>query len=142
MRYRSKDVFSLRKWTSCLPTGLACPAVLYAAYHHRLRGFHPLWLCFPAPSTWCFLRCGLLRFRSPLLAESFLFLRVLRCFSSPGSLGCDYFIHRTIRRHAPTWVSPFGYLRFLRLHTPHRSFSQCIASFIGVFRQGIHRMPL
>jgi hypothetical protein len=29
---------------------------------------------------------GLLRFRSPLLAESFLFLRILRCFSSPGSL--------------------------------------------------------
>jgi hypothetical protein len=31
-------------------------------------------------------RFGLLRFRSPLLAESFLFLRILRCFSSPGSL--------------------------------------------------------
>ena len=29
---------------------------------------------------------GLFRFRSPLLAESFPFLRVLRCFSSPGSL--------------------------------------------------------
>ena len=35
-------------------------------------------------------RFGLLRFRSPLLAESFLFLRVLRCFSSPGSLRCPY----------------------------------------------------
>jgi hypothetical protein len=33
---------------------------------------------------------GLFRVRSPLLAESFLFLRVLRCFSSPGSLGQDY----------------------------------------------------
>jgi hypothetical protein len=31
-------------------------------------------------------RFGLLRFRSPLLAESSLFLEVLRCFSSPGSL--------------------------------------------------------
>ena len=31
-------------------------------------------------------RFGLLRFRSPLLAESFPFLGVLRCFSSPGSL--------------------------------------------------------
>ena len=30
-------------------------------------------------------RFGLLRFRSPLLAESSLFLWVLRCFSSPGS---------------------------------------------------------
>ena len=31
-------------------------------------------------------RFRLLPFRSPLLRESFLFLRVLRCFSSPGSL--------------------------------------------------------
>jgi hypothetical protein len=31
-------------------------------------------------------RFGLLRFRSPLLAESSLFLGLLRCFSSPGSL--------------------------------------------------------
>lgn len=31
-------------------------------------------------------RFGLIPFRSPLLGESFLFLRVLRCFSSPGSL--------------------------------------------------------
>ncbi len=30
-------------------------------------------------------RFGLLRFRSPLLTESFLLLRVLRCFSSPSS---------------------------------------------------------
>ena len=30
-------------------------------------------------------RFGLFRVRSPLLAESFLFLWVLRCFSSPGS---------------------------------------------------------
>jgi hypothetical protein len=29
---------------------------------------------------------GLFRFRSPLLAESSLFLGLLRCFSSPGSL--------------------------------------------------------
>ena len=31
------------------------------------------------------LRFGLLRFRSPLLAESSLFLGLLRCFTSPGS---------------------------------------------------------
>ncbi len=31
-------------------------------------------------------RFGLLRFRSPLLAESSLFLGLLRCFTSPGSL--------------------------------------------------------
>lgn len=37
-----------------------------------------------------FSRCGLFRFRSPLLAEYFLFLRVLRCFSSPSSLRRGY----------------------------------------------------
>ena len=43
----------------------------------------------PKPHRNKFLRFGLFRFRSPLLTKSliyFLFLRVLRCFSSPGSL--------------------------------------------------------
>ncbi len=35
-------------------------------------------------------RFGLLRFRSPLLTEYFLLLRVLRCFSSPSSPRTDY----------------------------------------------------
>jgi hypothetical protein len=35
-------------------------------------------------------RFGLLPFRSPLLRESFLFLGVLRCFSSPGPLLLAY----------------------------------------------------
>ena len=75
----------------------------------RLRGYHPLWRHFPVPSTRRvfvdFLACamlrpttprepkpsrfGLFRVRSPLLTESlicFLFLRVLRWFTSPGLL--------------------------------------------------------
>ena len=40
-------------------------------------------------------------------------------------------VHQSIQRHAPLWVSPFGYLRLMRLHTPTRSFSQCTASFVG-----------
>lgn len=35
-------------------------------------------------------RFGLIPFRSPLLGKSFLFLGVLRCFSSPRSLLPDY----------------------------------------------------
>ncbi len=71
----------------------------------------PLSLCTPSAgpcnpdSRSC--RFGLLRFRSPLLAQSFLFLRVVRCFSSPGSLplrGDPLFAGR---------VSPFGYRRFI-----------------------------
>ena len=65
----------------------------------RLRGYHPLWPAFPVlfdyqsllvvgpttPQQPKSLRFGLIRFRSPLLTESSLFLRVLGCFSSPGS---------------------------------------------------------
>ena len=69
----------------------------------RIRDCHSLWCSFPMASS-CLSSCqegspttpmrpephwfGLLRVRSPLLAQSFvyfLFLRVLRCFSSPGS---------------------------------------------------------
>ena len=42
----------------------------------------------PLPHTYCYMWFGLFQFRSPLLSESlsyFLFLRVIRWFSSPGS---------------------------------------------------------
>ena len=60
----------------------------------------------PAMHAW---RFGLRPFRSPLLRTSkifFLFLRLLRCFSSPGSLPCvmDW---RTDTQVFPVWVSPF-----------------------------------
>ena len=54
---------------------------------------------------------GLLRFRSPLLTKSifFLFLRLLRCFSSAGSLhNTTYLCYDTSALHL--WVSPFRYL--------------------------------
>ena len=53
---------------------------------------------------------GLFRVRSPLLTESnfFLFLRVLRCFSSPGCLLAPYFIQARVAGHDPCWVPPFG----------------------------------
>ncbi len=79
----------------------------------RLRGCHPLWRHFPESSARLVLddfpacavlrpttprepkpsRFGLFRVRSPLLTESlicFLFLRVLRWFTSPGSLRPAY----------------------------------------------------
>ena len=48
----------------------------------------------------------------------FLFLRVLRCFSSPGSLhAAMYLPHDTMG--LPWWVAPFGYLRIVGyLHLP------------------------
>ena len=56
----------------------------------------------------------------------FLFLRVLRCFSSPGSLHeAMYLLHDTMG--LPWWVSPFGDLRivgYLRLPEAFRSLSR------------------
>ena len=49
-------------------------------------------------------RCqfGLISFRSPLLGEYFLFLGVLRCFSSPGALRLTYVFSQ--RYPSFTWV--------------------------------------
>lgn len=59
-------------------------------------------------------RFGLFPVRSPLLGESliyFLFLLVLRCFSSQGSLHATYVFSGRIIRGKSYWVSPFGYHR-------------------------------
>ncbi len=53
----------------------------------------------------------LLRFRSPLLAQisvDFSFLRVLRCFSSPGCLAKAYVFSLPVAGLDPSWVPPFG----------------------------------
>ena len=75
-----------------------------------------------------FPRFGLTPFRSPLLRRSnfFLFLRVLRCFSSPGSL--PYVMDwRMDDRVLPCRVSPFRNLRvdgYLLLTAAYRSLSR------------------
>ena len=82
-----------------MPTGLS-PTLVGLP---RPFGFalHPLVYALQPPF---FNGFGLFRVRSPLLAESFLFLRVLRCFSSPGSLSQDYFVHPGV-----TGVLPAGF---------------------------------
>jgi hypothetical protein len=83
---------------------------------------------------------GLFPVRSPLLGELFLFLWVLRCFSSPGSRPSAYVFsgghHRFAVMGFPIRISPDR-----RLYTAPRGFSQCPTSFIGAWRQGIHRKP-
>lgn len=72
-------------------------------------------------------RFGLLPFRSPLLGRycpcglCFLFLQVLRCFTSLGS-----HIESQVLYHAglPHEVSPFGHLRIKGYKAPPRSLSQ------------------
>ena len=56
---------------------------------------------------------GLSRFRSPLLTGSilFLFLRILRCFTSPRVALSRLCIHLEVTPNYRCRVSPFGYLR-------------------------------
>jgi hypothetical protein len=72
----------------------------------------------------------------------FLFLWVLRCFTSPRSLHTPYFIQVQVTGHNSSWVSPFGHPRInARLPTP-QGISQAPTSFIGSRCQGIHHVPL
>ena len=57
----------------------------------------------------------------------FLFLRVLRCFTSPGALCPTYLIQPGVTGHYPSRVPPFGDLRiiaYLRLPEAFRSLSR------------------
>ena len=71
-------------------------------------------------------RFRLFRFRSPLLTESFrfLFLGLLRCFTSPRVASPDYEFIRSIARCYTGWVVPFGDPRIkacLRLPVAYRN---------------------
>ena len=73
-------------------------------------------------------RFGLFRFRSPLLTESlrFLFLRVLRCFTSPGSLLATMDSLQDLQFFT-AGVAPFGYpwiKAYLQLPIAFRSLSR------------------
>ena len=72
---------------------------------------------------------GLFRFRSPLLTESilFLFLRLLRCFTSPGIATLTLWIQVSTWSYYRPQVTPFGNARvkaYLPLSVPYRSLSR------------------
>ena len=99
----TKEYLALRGGPRSFPQGFSCLVVLWipsCLLEFRIRGFHPLSLVFPGPF------CYPLRInstvRTPECTHSglgssafarrylrnhccFLFLRLLRCFSSPGS---------------------------------------------------------
>ena len=122
----------------------SCPALLripLGSLSLHVRGFHPLWPAFPGRSVhdqestpWSYnpahaslhARFGLFPVRSPLLGESlvyFLFLRVLRCFSSPRLP-----LHSSADNSpSDCWVVPFGNPRikgYLHLPMAYRSLSR------------------
>ena len=80
---------------------------------------------------------GLLPVRSPLLGESFLFLGVLRCFSSPGAPPPE-----RVPGYHPRRVAPFGDLGIAGCQRLPRAFRRVAASFLGRQRLGIHRAPI
>ena len=83
---------------------------------------------------------SLLRFRSPLLTE-YLFLRVLRCFTSPRSPHHPIHVQMMVAQHNPGRVPPFGHPRIKARSPTPRGISQAATSFISSWCQGIHRMP-
>ena len=70
----------------------------------------------------------------------FLFLRVLRCFSSPGSphIPMDSVYDNVV---LPTLSSLIRISTDLKIFAPPRSFSQLVTSFFGAMYQGILRKP-
>ena len=74
----------------------------------------------------------------------FLFLWVLRCFTSPRSLYPPYIFRRESpgRIAPPGGVSPFGNPRIKACLSAPRGLSQITTSFFGSRCQGIHRLLL
>jgi hypothetical protein len=71
-----------------------------------------------------------------------LFPRVLRCFTSPGSLQPPYFIQAVVTPHDGCRVPPFGHPRINALLATPLGLTRPDTSFIGSWYQGIHRAPL
>jgi hypothetical protein len=86
-------------------------------------------------------RFRLFPFRSPLLGESRLLSlpRGTEMFQFPRFPLTALYIQAGVTGHYPSRVSPFGYPRIKARSTAPRGFSQPPTSFIGIWRQGIHR---
>jgi hypothetical protein len=72
----------------------------------------------------------------------FLFLWVLRCFTSPRYLHLPYVFRQGRWAITPNQVSPFGNPRVEVWLPTNRGLSQAPTSFFGSWCQGIHRVPL
>ena len=144
----TKEYLALRGGPRMFRQGFTCLVLLWILsrfVRFRIRGFHSLWQGLSIP----FLLADSIDYtvrtpgsKLPGLGSSafarrylrnhfcFLFLRLLRCFSSPGSL---YIPMDSVcsDRGLLCRVAPFRYLRVERLFAANRSFSQLITSFFG-----------
>ena len=140
----TKEYLGLRGGPRSFHQGFSCLDVLWippCQLFFRLRDFHPLWSAFPKQFCWnCWINYAV---RTPECTHSglgsfhfarryfgnrffFLFLRLLRCFSSPGSL--PYVMDwRMDTWGILMWVSPFRHSRikgYLLLPVTFRSLSR------------------
>ena len=136
-----QGVFRLGGWSPHVQTGFHVPRPTQGSLQAlRLRGYHPLRPTFPDCSASLSATTGLLRFRSPLLAESLLmsFPPGTEMFQFPGFASRPY----VFRPGYPKGVGfPIRTSADQRSLASPRGFSQRATSFIASWRQGIHRMP-
>ncbi|KKW43150.1 MAG: hypothetical protein UY93_C0004G0002 [Parcubacteria group bacterium GW2011_GWA1_56_13] len=107
-RTNSKSFFAIRVGTdsnTVIPRGLG-----FSLFARRYLGYHES--CVPLARTYA---------PAERNSSCSLFLRVLRCFTSPGSLHTGVTPRITVQHCR---VSPFGYLRIKGYKPPPRSFSQ------------------
>ena len=106
----------------------------------RVRGYHPLRPDFPDRSASSRATTGLLRFRSPLLAESLLMSVPpgTEMFQFPGFASPTYVFSE---RYPKGVGCPIRTSTDQRLLAAPHGFSQRATSFIASWCQGIHRMP-
>ena len=148
----SRVVFSLTRWSSQIQTGFHVSRVTQVhrsvLNRFRLRGYHPLWPdfpdCFRLAISRSYLRShnpdatrrdiglGCSRFARHYYGNHycFLFLRVLRCFSSPGSLSYLCIQHRCTAALPPVGF-PIRKSPDQSLFAAPRSLSQLTTSFIA-----------
>ena len=140
----TKEYLALRGGPRLFPQGSTCLVVLWIllpVIGFRVRGFHSLWLAFPKPFCYPFTMAsavltpecthpglGSFPFARRYLGNHccFLFLRLLRCFSSPGSLYIAMY-SLCSDRSLSCRVSPFRNRRvngYLLLTVAYRSLSR------------------
>ena len=123
------------------PTGLS-PAPVPFSNGLRLTVADRL-IVGPTTPAVCRRRFRLVPVRSPLLGESRLLslprpTEMFQFRRFPPQVLC---VQTWVTGHDPGRVSPFGHPRILAFLAAPRGFSQPDASFIGSWRQGIHREP-
>ena len=130
-----------------IPRVLCYSGGVQGKFNYRLRDYYPILYNFPdifayrlyslmntpKPQQNFFHWFGLVQFRSPLLPQSFiyfLFLRLLRCFSSAGS---PHYTMNSCNDNTVLTVLCCHIRKSTgrRLCASHRSLSQLITSFIG-----------